>query len=337
MVSKLRRRALLVCLFVATASDASPLFDDDHILEIRLTGPLTSVVRDTRHRKERPFTITVDGVTTDVHIRVRGNSRVRLCRFPPLRINFPESANTPALFAGLDKVKFVTHCNTGSRGSGTNVLNEYLAYRIFGLLADQGLRVRLLRVSYVDTDGKMKKLDEQYYGFLIEPIDRLAERLDGEVQKVDGVPNTGLVSHGAALLNVFQYLIGNSDWSFVTAEGEEHCCHNIELLRSGTDWVLVPYDFDLAGLVGAKYRSGLNVNQTRRRVYGGYCKTPPGKMAAALEAVGELEGEIIALAREVPSTDDKSARRRIEYLEKFFALDHDDLLRVFDRYCQGPR
>ena len=338
MVSSFRRCVLLPTLLLAPlVTGASPLFDDTSVLNVELTGPLTSVVRGARQRVELPFTITVDGVTTELAVRVRGKSRLRLCRFPPLRLRFSDSESVSPLFDGLGKVKLVTHCNTGKKASGNNVLNEYLAYRIFNLLSEQSYRVRLLRITYGDTDRKMKKLDRQYYGYAIEPTKHLVKRTGGELLEVDGVRYTRLAVRETALLNAFQYLIGNSDWSLVTAENEEYCCHNVDLVAAGDEWFLVPYDFDLAGLVDARYRSTFKVNQTRRRVYGGYCKTPIEQMGAALDELSELEDEIIDLARQVPSSDEKSAHRRIEYLADFFSSDHDELLQVFDKHCLGRR
>ena len=338
MVSSLRRHALILAwLLVPAAAAASPLFEDDTILDVQLSGPLTSVIRGARHQKQLPFTISAEGATTDVRVRVRGKSRVKLCRFPPLRLNFSKTDSVAPLFDGLGKVKLVTHCNSGKQASGANVLNEYLAYRIFNLLTDRSYRVRLLRVTYVDTDGKMGKLDRQFYGYLIEPTRHLTERTGGNKLEVEGVQYSRLEAHKTALLYVFQYLIGNSDWSLVTAEDEDHCCHNIDLIQTGTEWALVPYDFDLAGLVDAKYRSNFDVNQTRRRVYSGYCKTPIEQMAMALAEFGELEDKIIRLARQVPSADEESSRRRLEYLEGFFSANESELLQVFDKHCLGRR
>lgn len=327
----------LLCLYVAGTVDAAPLFDEHSILEVRLTGPLSRVTRDTRKRRELPFTLAVDGVETRVDVRVRGKSRARICRFPPLRLDFPAQDTRAPLFQALDRVKMVTHCDWEGDRSTASLLNEYLAYRIFNLIADVSYRVRLLLITYVDTDEKMRRLDRQYYGFLVEPAEVLAERAGAEPLEVPAVPVSATASHHAALLNVFQYLIGNSDWSLVTADGEDACCHNVDVIDTGPGWQLVPFDFDLAGLVDARYDSRFDLQQTRRRVYAGYCRTPRDRMAAALDEVRQLESEILDLARQVPSVDEESLRERIEYLESFFDADVGQLLQGFDRQCVGPR
>jgi hypothetical protein len=48
------------------------------------------------------------------------------------------------VFAGQEKLKVVTHCRNEDSGE-TNVLEEYAAYRILGLLTEAAYRVRLLR------------------------------------------------------------------------------------------------------------------------------------------------------------------------------------------------
>ena len=217
------------------------------------------------------------------------------------------------------------------------MLNEYLAYRIFNLISDTSYRVRLLLVTYVDTDDRMRRLDRPYYGFLVEPADMLAQRHGAESLSVRGVPGSAAESRQAALLNVFQYLIGNSDWSLVAADGADSCCHNVDVIGAGPAWHLVPYDFDLAGLVDARYDSKFDLQQTGRRIYAGYCRTPRAGMAAALEEVRRLEREILDLARRVPSVGEDSLRERIEYLGSFFDTEAGRLLEVFEQHCVGPR
>jgi hypothetical protein len=88
-----------------------------------------------------------------------------------------------------------------------------------------------LRIQYEDTDGGLKHLDRPYYGFLIESDKELAARIGGKVAVVGSVPYSRLNDYQTALVYVFQYLIGNTDWSFVSAEGEEVCCHNAHLVE----------------------------------------------------------------------------------------------------------
>jgi hypothetical protein len=334
-----RYSLILLALTLFGSAHGSPLFESDEILEITLSGPLSKTIRSKKERDEYPFVLTVDGANIDVMVRVRGNSRVRLCRLPPLRLNFAKRAGQGTVFHGLDKVKLVTPCDLGRSRAEDNVLNEYGVYRLFNLVSDASYRVRLLRVTYVDTDGKLKALDRPYHSYLIEPQESLARRLQGEVVEVEGLPFSRLDSRQTALMSVFQYAIGNSDWSFVTAKEEAVCCHNIDLIDVGGQWLTIPYDFDLAGFVNAVYSGSFNINQTARRKYGGYCRSSIESIADALREIKALEEAVFALIAGVPALGETAIKQRISYLSEFFdaGKDEEKLLHRFDRKCLGSR
>ncbi len=98
-VSLLRKVVLFLALLTTSPAFGSPLFDDHSILEVTMSGPLTTLIKQKRNREEYPFTLAIDGASVDVAVRIRGNSRVVVCRFPPLRLNFTASGpdRTPTL------------------------------------------------------------------------------------------------------------------------------------------------------------------------------------------------------------------------------------------------
>ena len=53
------------------------------------------------------------------------------------------------IFEGQDKFRVVTHCRDRDEYE-ENVLEEYLAYRIYALLTEISFRVRLARITYGD-------------------------------------------------------------------------------------------------------------------------------------------------------------------------------------------
>ena len=304
-----------------------------------MSGPISTLLKNKQRRDEYPFALTVDNASIDVAVRIRGNSRVAVCPFPPLRLNFTSSGPDGTAFAGEDKLKLVTHCKNGSQKSQDSVLNEFTAYRIFNLISDRSYRVRLLRIRYEDTDGKQSRLEAPHYGFLIESDDGLANRLGGTVAKIEALLFSELDPLQTAQLNVFQYLIGNKDWSFVTAESDDACCHNIDLLQIDNSLVPIPYDFDLSALTRAKYRGKSPLNQSRRREYIGYCRTPPEMLDQSIYQVHALMDEILTATRDVPALDDNSRERRTKFIETYFddAADKASLLGRFERNCIGKR
>lgn len=327
----------LLLLAVAPAT-GSALFDQDSVLEATLRGPLSTVIADDDDRNEQAFQFSIDDRTFNVAVRVRGNSRVVACAFPPLRLNFRASELDGTLFEGADKLKLVTHCRNGSKRMQDGVLNEYAAYRAFNTITDRSYRVRLLRLRYDDTDGKQRNLDENHFGFLIESDDQIADRLGGEVASIPALRFSELDMAQTARMSVFQYLIGNKDWSFVAAENDEICCHNLDLVRVEGRLVPIPYDFDLAAMTRAGYRiSGLNVS--KRREYSGYCRTSAEALAVAVDHIHEREPQILEAVADVPAIDEKSRERRLDFVRGYFdeAQDRTALLKKFERRCGGRR
>ena len=335
----MNRIACLLILLAAIPAAGATLFDEDSVLEITLRGPLSSVIADKRRREERSFTFIAGGRSFDVAVRIRGNSRVTACAFPPLRLDFEPQELAGSPLEGEDKLKLVTHCRNRSERAQDAVLNEFAAYRIFNLLSERSYRVRLLRIRYEDTDGKQSSPEIPPYGFLIESDVGLARRLGGTVEKIDGLRFSELDMEQAATISIFQYLIGNKDWSFVKAENDDSCCHNLDLLRVNGALVPLPYDFDLAAMTRARYRHSARLNLSTRREYSGYCRTPTDALAAALERARQRQAQILSALAAVPALDESSRERRVAFVEEFFAEADDPgaLLNQFARDCVGSR
>jgi len=71
--AQLRRSLALTLLALGPLASpvfSSPLFDDDSVIEIRLSGPLRTLARDKKsaERVEYPFVLSVDG--TDILLTV---------------------------------------------------------------------------------------------------------------------------------------------------------------------------------------------------------------------------------------------------------------------------
>ena len=252
--------ALLTCWGPAASapSEVDPLFADDTVLEVRIEAPFD------RLTDERPDHKDLDGKFSytdshgnlnvlDVGVRVRGKLRStsEICSFPPLRLDFVKSEVAGTLFDGQDKLKLVTHCRNRAVRYEQSLLAEYLAYRIYNQLTDTSFRVRLMHATYVPTDGGS---DLESYAFIIEDKNRLAHRLGIKKPDVNRIRVADLNAAELNLSSVFQYFIGNTDFSPIAAAPGEACCHNHVLFaRKGRAYLSVPYDFDQSGLVNAPY------------------------------------------------------------------------------------
>lgn len=310
--------AILLCSCAAFASPLERLFDAEDVLSIELRGPLQATMTDKRNPGSRKFVLTAGEREFHVSVKLRGNSRIRACRFRPLRLDFSTTDTKDSIFEGQGKLKLVTHCRD-SDPYEQNVLEEYAAYRIFAMLSDVALRTRLLKIRYIDTE-KATPEPVVRYGFLIESEVELAARTGGEILHVSNVNRLSLNTRQAAISFAFQYLIGNTDWGLVAAIGDENCCHNGIMLNIGGSHYYVPYDFDQAGLVNARYAkpsSEVRTRSVRTRRYRGYCikGMDEGVGIAAIEA---RKPDILELVAGLPAADAKALEWPTEYLQEYF-------------------
>ena len=327
--------AFLLCSCTAAASPPERLFDAEDVLSIELRGPLQATMKDNRDPSSRKFVLTAGERDFPVSVKLRGNSRIRACRFRPLRLDFSAADTRDSIFEGQGQLKLVTHCRD-SDAYEQNVLEEYAAYRIFAMLSDVALRTRLLKIRYIDTE-KATPEPVVRYGFLIEPEAELASRTGGEILHVSHVNRLSLNTRQAAVSFAFQYLIGNTDWGLVAAIGDENCCHNGIMLDIGGSHYYVPYDFDQAGLVNARYAkpaAEVRTRSVRTRRYRGYCiKGMDEKVGIA--AIETRREDILELVAGLPATDARLLKSPTDYLEEYFdaSRDPDALAEDFRSRC----
>jgi len=340
MVPSLGFKSRLLLAWVALNATpqlhASMLFEQDTPLDLTLTGPVRTLVADKEKRTEMPFTLEIDGHEIELTVRSRGKSRMHVCDFPLLRLNFEESETAGTPFEGQRILKLVARCRKGDR-SEQDVLEEYAAYRIFALLTNVSYRVRLVHITFNDLDERPVGGYRQSYGFLIEPLEHLASRVDGTVSKVPAVALTWMDDAQAALVYVFQYLVANTDWSFVAPYEKASCCHNIYLVDIDKKLFPVPYDFDLTGLVNASYAfpdASLHIKHVTRRLYRGFC-TDNEVLRGAIASVTSRQTEILDVIRGLPFDSDRAKTDRINYLQQFFkeASNEDRMVSKFEKFC----
>jgi len=159
-----------------------PLFTSHDVVTLSIRAPLEEIFGHRGDESEEYAGVVVirEGATTsdtvEVDLRTRGHSRLmkRVCRFPPLRLDFPKSRVAGSLFEGQDKLKLVTHCQDDREDYEQYVLLEYLIYRVYNTLTPLSFRVRLARITYEDSEGDHDTVTR--YGFLIEHEEAVAAR-----------------------------------------------------------------------------------------------------------------------------------------------------------------
>ena len=267
---------------VASGSNAqtnAPLFASQEPILLTLEAPVRTLVSRRDRRPEVDGLVRYTGedgseVTLDVEVRTRGKSRLEICSFPPLSLNFKRGQVVDSLFAGQNRLKLVTLCRESTTFEQYLEL-EYLAYRIYAVVSEHAFLVRPVRMRYVDTDRDERVTEAP--GFFIEHIDGVAERTGRVEAVVPSVSSDELEAAPMATLALFQFMIGNTDWSALAAADGEDCCHNMDLLgrADGSRGIIaVPYDFDQTGLVDASYaepNERLGIRSVRQRLYRGLC------------------------------------------------------------------
>ena len=302
-----------------------PLFASDEILDVRFVAAFDDIILNRENTEYVPgkFQFKTDNgesIELDAGVRARGHFRRHrdVCLFPPLQLNFKKSQTANTLYAGQNKLKLVTHCQSRSYVYEQAIISEYLAYRIFNLLSDTSFRVRLLRIEYANTDDDD---GTSAYGFFIEHKKRLEKRLGMQALDIETTTIESLEPEFLNLSSVFQYLIGNTDFSPIVGPAGENCCHNYSLFTTedGTQYS-IPYDFDQAGIVNAPHAAPnpkLRLSSVQERLYRGRCVNN----ALLTETFDKLIGkraEIEALISEQEGLSSSTRKDMRKYISSFF-------------------
>ena len=329
MGSQAVKYAVCAALLLASTAGAraatppAPLFASDAPIPISIRGPVSAIAKSAeRSPVPRDGTLSLTGSADQLVVRLspRGITRRRkeTCQFPPLRVDIVQPPAPASLFAGQKRLKLVTHCRPAASFQ-QHLLLEFAAYRMFNLISPFSYRVRLATVDYSEPDGRVLA---SRYGFFIEDTDDMARRNGLKEARVgDRVPSAQLEARQAARIAMFQYMIGNLDWSMRAGPPGEGCCHNGRLLAgNGSFYTPVPYDFDYSGLVDAPYAAppeGFKISNVKTRVYQGYCR----HNGEALQAAGEFRSQrpaIEAVLSQVPGIDSRTRGKALAYLSRFF-------------------
>jgi hypothetical protein len=312
---------------IVAADEGDPLFLDQSTLQVELTAPLSTLVRERSETEELPgvFSYTnAEGslVELDVQIAARGNFRHRNCDFPPVTLNFRRSQVKGTLFDQQNKVKMVTHCKI-TRRYEQSVEREYLAYRLLNAMTPLSFRARLLEVTWVDSEGRRPRMVRS--AFLIEHKNRLAARIGMEEQEFAFTEVENIQPEQLNLASMFQYLIGNFDFS-PTGGSNNDCCHNYEMFGSAPDsLVAIPFDFDFAGIVNAPNavpNSERGVERVGQRVYHGYCVNN-GYVEASITEFQQARETLYALVAGQQKLEPTVRENIARYVDGFYAVIDD--------------
>lgn len=332
----LQRFTLCTALTVlpACALAESPLFDSNRIMDVAVSADFPSLCRP-RETDECEFTPSLlqyrdasgklQSIPIEIKIRGGWRSLSQNCSTPLLWVSFnpADVAGTP--FEGQSLLPLTTHCGKGysidplKRGIRLAdyeqyLLREFLGHRLYNAITDYSLRVRLLRIAYPKPGSKGTLV--RHYAFFSEHFDSMAARLGAERLPRGSFDHARLDAQSAALLALFQYMIGNTDWSIARER-------NTMLLRNADGrQVPVPYDLDMSGLVNAEYAGpapGLPIEDVRQRYFLGYCQ-PGTEWEPLFEQLAAQQSAILSLADGIPGLSRNSRRSASGFLRSFFDI-----------------
>jgi hypothetical protein len=303
---------------------APAFFESQNPIEVTLTANIGKLRGDKDANPPwRPATLSYKGtdgsdVTVPLRARTRGIWRLKECEFPPLRLNFTGETSKGSIFHKLDKPKLVSYCQNGD-GYEQYILQEFQLYRIYHVLTPVSHNARLLKLTYADSgNGKVRA---KRYGFLLEEPNAMAARLGGKILDQKGAVGGDLEPYQNALVGVFQYMIGNTDFSI-------NGLHNVELFFTADGIVMpVAYDFDFAGAVNARYAAPdarLNIPNVRQRVFRGYCNDAES-YAKVFALFKEKKSEIYSLYTDEIGKlmDQGTVKETLRYFDEFYETIND--------------
>jgi hypothetical protein len=315
---------------VASAHDstkhrgAAAFFESQEPTEVTLTTNIGKIRGDKGDNPPwRQATLSYKGaegslITVPLKARTRGIWRLKMCEFPPLRLDFSGGTSKGTIFQKLDKPKLVSYCRDIDSYE-QYILQEYQLYRIYQLLTPVSHRARLLKFVYADSaDGKVRA---RRYGFIMEEPKALAARLGGKVMEQKGALPGDLDGFQDALFGVFQYFIGNTDFS-------EAGLHNVEMFFNNEGVAMpIAYDFDFAGAVNARYATTderLKIQNVRQRLFRGYC-TDADAYGKVFALFNEKKAQIYALYSDsIGSLMDRgTVKETLRYFNEFYDTIND--------------
>jgi hypothetical protein len=315
------------------------LFGSDELLNINLYFDLGMFLKKTSKSDSFDGEMIIrpgekDSIHKTIKLKYRGIIRNEICSFPPIEIDFSKPLYADS--AKIKKLKLVTHCEPGSL-TDEYVVREYLVYKLFNALSDTSLKVRLLKVNYIDINKKKKTIVK--YGIFIEPVEMLAKRTNCIVLKTTTLNQNQILPAIMDRLAIFNYMVANWDWS---VPGQ----HNVKILKplnyeAGGLGIAIPYDFDLTGVVNADYAippPNVNIEKVRDRMYSGLCRTREVYMKDLKEFI-DRKDKIYSAVNSCSQLNQRSKKDITTYLDTFFdQLEkpkyQDRLIEDFARTCK---
>lgn len=292
-------------------------FSSAEVVNITIETALDSLMANKKTVNYQPATISVDKggfeISYDIKVRPRGRSRRSYCDFPPLKLNFSKKGlSALGLNPKFKSIKLVTHCSD-SKEASENVMEEYLAYKLYNVLTDNSFQAQVVKVNYIDASSGQSF---QRFGILLENTKEMTQRVGGEVVETMGIPLAQYNKEQLNLLTVFQFMIGNEDYRL-------KYLRNVKMVKMPNGQIqAIPYDFDASGLVNAAYAQpdkDLRLETVLQRNFTG-CFKNKKERAATIDYVLSKKEDLLQTIQDVNQLDPASKAQATQYIVDFFDI-----------------
>lgn len=288
------------------------------LLSLEITTNINALFADWRtqnyHWGKAKLTFT-DGeeVEERINVKVRGKYRSKNCKNPPIKIKYSNKSLKERNFKKLNEYKLVYPCKS-TKEYQRYVMKEYLIYKLYNELTLNSLRVQLVDLTL--TDSLSGQSNHQFKGFLIEHWEELIYRMEAVMSDLDCMPSENLNQHHYTIFQLFQYLIGNTDWVIPS-------CKNAEIIATQDgEAIPVPYDFDFSGMVDAAYAvsdAGLGLTDITQRYFKGEQKSME-ELAPILKLFQEKRRSFTEIIEGFEYLPKKDRKNMIKYLNSFYRI-----------------
>ena len=329
-----------ISIFFAVDLNAQEfLFDKEEIIRIDIVTDLRALIRDVNpeNAKYHQGLLTYinplgENISIAIKLKTRGifrRSREN-CNFPPLTVKFSHDT-IENYFSNIDKLKLVNVCNSKRESYQQYLVKEYFAYKIYNLLTDYSFRVRMVKIFYVDINNSIPPFEA--LGFFVEDMESLNRRTNSKSIKTMGIIQEAVNRSQMDITAIFQYFIGNTDWSVPKQ-------HNIKIVVRESDLIpiAIPYDFDFCGFVNPPYTKPpviIPILHVTERYYRGYCRTIK-ELEPVLDIFQKKKSAVYDLIEADTLMKPKQKMQALNYINEFYnVIDNPKLLqREFIENCR---
>ena len=287
------------------------------MLEVDLELDMEEVFGNRRNQNKHKAVLSFNdennvAQTWNIKVALRGKFRRTRCdNLAPLKLHFDKDDLFDAGLAKYNDLKLVNQCMDDSKDLKQLLVREYLAYKLYNQITEESFRVQFLKINYIDKQTGNSRVQ---YGFVIEDTAQLRARINVlKIEKQFNTKHERFDEDQVKLMSVFQYMIGNPDWSIDRN-------HNVKVFLQEDKLIAIPYDFDFSGIVDAPYvllNVELGIATQKERVYLGF-ESHVEDLTKEVDIFSDKKSLLIRTIKDCDTLKGRNRREMIKFINSFF-------------------